>query len=149
MDRTRIIDALGPLALLAIGMAFASGAWLNLDLGTLRRLGPGALPLGLGLILMTLGVIALIQGLVQNAELVPRPDLHALAAVGVAIATFAFLTERLGLLPAAFGTVLAMTTVIGDLPWLGRLSLALGVAIGVWAVFLLGLRLPIRAFGAS
>ena len=149
MDRARLTDALGPLALVAIGMAFAAGAWLNLDLGTLRRLGPGALPLGLGLILAILGVIALVQGLVQNAEQVSRPDLHALAAVGVAIATFAVLTERLGLLPAVFGTVLAMTTVIGALPWLGRLTLALGVAIVVWAVFLLGLRLPIRAFGAG
>lgn len=149
MDRTRLTDALGPLALIAIGIAFAAGAWLNLDLGTLRRLGPGALPLGLGLILATLGAIALVQGLLQHAELVPRPDLHALTAVSVAIATFVVLTERLGLLPAVFGTVLAMTTVIGDLPWLGRLALALGIALGVWGVFLLGLRLPIRAFGAG
>lgn len=149
MDRTRLTDALGPLALIAIGIAFAAGAWLNLDLGTLRRLGPGALPLGLGLILATLGAIALVQGLLQHAELVPRPDLHALTAVSVAIATFVVLTERLGLLPAVFGTVLAMTTVIGDLPWLGRLALALGIALGVWGVFLLGLRLPIHAFGAG
>lgn len=149
MDRARLTDALGPLALVAIGMAFAAGSWLTLDLGTLRRLGPGALPLGLGLILAILGAVALVQGLLQPAERVPRPDLHALVAVGVAIATFSALTERLGLLPAVFGTVLAMTTVIGDLPWLGRTSLALGVAIGVWAVFLLGLRLPIRAFGAG
>ncbi|PZX36989.1 putative tricarboxylic transport membrane protein [Roseinatronobacter thiooxidans] len=149
MDRARVTDALGPLALIAIGIAFAAGAWLNLDLGTLRRLGPGALPLGLGLILATLGSIALVQGLTQHAERVPRPDFHALAAVGAAIATFAILTERVGVLPAVFGTVLTMTTVIGDLPWLGRLALALSVAIGIWLVFLLGLRLPIRAIGAG
>lgn len=149
MDRARLTDALGPIALMAIGIAFAAGSWLHLDLGTLRRLGPGALPLGLGVILTILGAIALVQGFLQRAEQIPRPDLHALAAVGVAITTFAVLTERLGLLPAVFGTVLAMTTVIGDLPWLGRLALALGVAVGVWAIFLLGLRLPIRAFGAG
>lgn len=149
MDRARLTDALAPIALMAIGIAFAAGSWLHLDLGTLRRLGPGALPLGLGVILALLGAIALVQGLMQHAEQVPRPDLHALAAVGVAITSFAVLTERLGLLPAVFGTVLAMTTVIGDLPWLGRLTLALGVAIGIWGVFLLGLRLPLRAFGAG
>jgi hypothetical protein len=149
LDRARLTDALAPIALMAIGIAFAAGSWLHLDLGTLRRLGPGALPLGLGVILALLGAIALVQGLMQHAEQVPRPDLHALAAVGVAITSFAVLTERLGLLPAVFGTVLAMTTVIGDLPWLGRLTLALGVAIGIWGVFLLGLRLPLRAFGAG
>lgn len=149
MDRARLTDALGPLALVAIGITFAAGAWLHLDLGTLRRLGPGALPLGLGVILALLGAIALVQGLMQHAERIPPPDLHALAAVGVAVTTFAALTERLGLLPAVFGAVLAMTTVIGDLPWLGRLALALGVGVGVWAIFLLGLRLPIGAFGAG
>lgn len=149
MDRARLTDALGPLAVMVVGVAFAAGSWHGLDLGTMRRLGPGALPLGLGMILALLGAIALVQGFLHRAEQVPRPDLHALAAVGVAIATFAGLTERLGLLPAVFGSVIAMTTVIGDLPWSGRLVLAVGVAAGVWVVFLLGLRLPIRAFGGG
>jgi len=149
LDRARLIDSLGPVALVVIGIGFAAGSWWNLDLGTLRRLGPGALPLGLGMILAFLGTTALVQGFMRHSERVSPPDLYALTAVSAAIATFAVLTERIGLLPAVLGTVLAMTTFIGELPWLGRLLLALGVAIGVWGVFLIGLRLPIRAFGAG
>lgn len=148
MAGKRLTDALGPLALMVIGAVFAAGSWMNLDLGTLRRLGPGALPLGLGVILAGLGTILLLHALLQEAERIPRPDLHGLAAIGAAIATFAILTERLGVLPAVFATVLAMTTVTGELSWSARLALAFGVAAGVWIVFLLGLRLPIRAFGA-
>ncbi|SDW44474.1 tripartite tricarboxylate transporter TctB family protein [Roseicitreum antarcticum] len=147
MDRTRLIDAIGPATLIAVGIAFAAGSWLGLDLGTMRRLGPGALPLGLGVILAILGITILSQIVTTGTTPVPRPDLRALAAVGVAIATFALLTERMGLLPAVFGSVVAMTTVIGDLGWPGRIALALCIAIGVWVIFILGLRLPIRTFG--
>jgi putative tricarboxylic transport membrane protein len=144
MLRARLIAAAGPAALALVGAAFALVAWGGIDLGTLRRLGPGAFPLGLGIGLFALALIVLAEAL-RRPFPVDRPDLRGVAAVAAAIAAFAALTERAGLVPAVFVSVLAMTTVLGLLRWPGRLVLAAGVTAGVWAVFIAALQLPMRA----
>lgn len=142
--RGPVIAGLGALALAATGAGFAWAAWAQLDLGTMRRLGPGAFPLGLGVLLAGLGLIAL-AGDLRRPVPVPAPDLRAIAAVAGAVAAFALLAGRAGVLPAVFVAVLAMASLIGALRWPGRLVLALGVTAGVWAVFLWALGLPMQA----
>lgn len=146
MRGARLIAAAGPAALAVAGAAFAAVAWHGIDLGTLRRLGPGAFPLGLGLGLSALA-LATVVGALRRPHPVDRPDLRAILAVAAAIGVFAALTERTGLVPAVFAAVLAMTTALGLLRWPGRLALAAGMAAGIWAVFVFALQLPIRPFG--
>lgn len=144
MRDLRLIPALGSLACMAIGAGFALGAWAGLDLGTMRRMGPGAFPLGLGVILLGLGAILVIADLRRPFEVLP-PDLRALLATAAAVACFALLAERAGVLPAVAASVLVMSSLVGALRWPGRLMLAAGVTAGVWAVFLWALGLPMQA----
>jgi hypothetical protein len=145
MSGRRLISGLGALALVGVGLAFAWASWSHLDLGSLRRMGPGAFPLGLGVLLALLSLFAAIGDLRAPVD-VPSPDLRALLAVGMAVAAFALLAGRLGVLPAVAVAVLAMSSLIGALRWPGRLALAAGVTAGVWLVFLVALGLPMQAF---
>jgi hypothetical protein len=144
MRDLRLIPALGALAFVGVGAGFVLAAWTGLDLGSWRRLGPGAFPLGLGVILVALGVIVAAGDLRRPFDVLP-PDQRAIGAVAAAVAVFALLAERAGVLPAVAASVLVMSSLVGALRWPGRLMLAVGVTAGVWAVFLWALGLPMQA----
>lgn len=139
---------IGPLVMFAVGLGFALGAVQSLDLGSFRRLGPGAFPLLAGGLLCLLALVGLVQGLRSPAP-VGQAELRAdpLAVLGVlgGVAAFAFVTPRLGVLPGAALAVLVTGSVIRGFSWRHRVALAVGVALGVWLIFIQGLGLPLTA----
>lgn len=144
MLKQRLTGQLGLLAILAIALFFIVSALVTLDLGTARRMGPGAFPLMVGGLLAVLSMIVLIQNLRTEMSW-SAPDWMALLTIGSGVAAFAFLTPVLGVLPAVFLSVLFSSSANREVTWLLRLCLAFAVAVGVWAIFLLGLQMPFVA----
>lgn len=144
MFKPRLTPQLGLIVMLAVALFFIGGSIWTLDLGTARRMGPGAFPLMVGALLAVLTLIVLIQNL-QSALPWSAPDWLALATIGSGVAAFALLTPLLGVLPAVFLSVLFSSSANDDVTWLLRAVLALAVALGVWLIFIVGLQMPFVA----
>ncbi len=144
MRRTAIISQIGPFIMLAAGLAFAFGAIASLDLGTFRRMGSGAFPLLVGGILSVLAAIGMLQNLRAPMETTAADPIAVLGVVA-GVASFAFFTPWLGVLPATAIAVFATGSAIPGFRWPFRLALAVGVAVGVWLIFVRGLGMPFVA----
>jgi hypothetical protein len=134
-------------------------------------MGPGYVPLALGLVLAALGAVIVVKayvapdlapGAVSDAAPSDRatpnpdvPDLRPLAgiqwrptvAIFAAVGFFALTVDGLGLLPATFGTgLLAAMARPGTRP-LRALVIAVGLALASWIIFVVLLQLRLALFG--
>jgi len=135
----------GTLLIGAIALVFVIGAVTALDLGTSRRMGPGAFPLIAGGILVILSAVALVEDMKAGAEHL-KIDWRTVVPIALAVAGFALVTPRFGVLPGAGVCVLIASYAVGALSPLRRAGLVIGAVLGVWLVFIVGLRLPLEAF---
>ncbi|MCC6000438.1 MAG: tripartite tricarboxylate transporter TctB family protein [Pararhodobacter sp.] len=144
MNRLNRGELLAGLAVAGFG-AFLSIKALDLNLGSMRRPGPGAVPLGVGLIVGVLGLVAALQGARQAAGALQPIRLRPLAAVALALIGFALLAETAGFVPAALFVVLVSGA--GEMRdnWLALTlaGLALGMAGSALFIRLLGVPLPV------
>ncbi len=141
---TKVKRQLGTILLLLMGLYFLLGSLLGLDLGTARRMGPGFFPMGVGAILCLLTVIDLFTSRSDDSE-PDKPDYGSVAAVVAGIVAFAFGVPLLGVMPAAFLSVIFTSFADLNLAMKSRISLGLLVSLGVWLVFVVGLKLPFTA----
>ena len=141
-------------AVLGGALALALGLWVMTEaggyqMGTARRMGPGYFPSLLGALLALMGAALAALGL-WRAEGAPeeeeRADPRALVAVLAGLAAFALLLPRAGLVPAVIGLVVIAAQGSGQMRPLGALVLAFVLAALSWAIFRLGLGLPLPAF---
>lgn len=137
-------DVTAGLVLIAGGLLYAWYAYSSLPIGTIRRMGPGMLPMALGVILAGLGLAVAIPGLWRD-ERIPRFSPRALIMVLAAVVAFALLIRPLGLAAAVLAA-----TVIGSLAQPGfravRVAVLSVALIGMaWFlfIFLLGLPIPL------
>jgi hypothetical protein len=150
-----IRNVFGGILVIAGGGAFAWAA-AHYPFGEPNTPGPGAFPLGVALVAVIFGLAILFTGLTGRGAAPAQPaedgdaaaarDLRAPAAVLGAIAAFALAIERLGFVPAVFLTTFTAALGSRDLTMPRRLALALAVALGCWAIFLLGLGMTMPAF---
>ena len=61
------LEVIGSLFWIMVGIAFALGA-LKMRLGTFRNPGPGFIPLGIALLLLSFSLVNLIKGLVHRVR---------------------------------------------------------------------------------
>lgn len=130
-------------AILAVGgLAFAWYSAESYQLGTMRRMGPGMFPVGLGLVLAGLGVAICVWAPERGLR---RPDFDLRVAAKVIFSIIAF-----GLIVGSFGLILAiMATVLisslAERPFRPVPALLLGAFLCVLAtlIFKVGLGLPI------
>jgi len=135
-------DLVGGLALVAIGVAVTVNSVFYLNLGTPSRMGPGAFPAGLGVVLAVLGALIALPALFRTGEY-PRIEIRPLFAVLGAILVFALVMERFGLVPA----IAALTFIAGladrRLSLLATAALAAVLSTIATLIFRTGLGLPI------
>lgn len=140
-------DLLGGVVMAALGVAVAAYAAANYEIGTLRRMGPGFLPLGLGALLAVFGAMIALPALGRPAEAVTiawRETLCVLAAILI----FGLGMHRLGLVPATVLSVLVASTAAPHEGVAWRLTLAAVISALTWVIFSVGLRLTIPVWPA-
>jgi|TARA_R110002126_G_scaffold86592_1_gene209084 hypothetical protein len=129
------------LLLLALGLAIAwTGA--GYGVGTLRRLGPGLLPLWLGAALAGLSGLALFGAVLSRRGDVAL-DVRGMVWLSVGFNGFALLLETTGLLPAALLIVLCVGVGNRDVKPLRDLGTAVGLSLFGYLLFYQLLGIPI------
>lgn len=138
-------DIFAGLVLSVMGTAAALYALSQYSLGTISRMGPGMMPVALGAILAAFGFAIAIPALFRRgtaAELRLRP----FVVLSICILSFALLIEATGLIPAVFATAVIATFAENEVPLVKALVLGFSMSLLTWAIFILGLGLPVPAF---
>lgn len=147
MDRTRNVkDVLSGLLFLALAALFW---WQSRDLapGTAVRMGPGYFPLILCGVMGVLGLIVLVSGLRRPAAAPGEVAWQALAILTMSVLAFGFLLHPLGFLPTLFLVALLSAFASRKASPGQAVLLAAGIAAFCWAIFILGLGLPLSLVG--
>lgn len=145
----RMNQLAGALCLVA-GLALA-GLASAMPIGSLSRMGPGFLPLAIAVGLCVIGIcIALFD---RDATGIAAPDqvrsqLRAFVAVLAAVAAFALLIDRIGLVPTSALSAFIASFAMRDITATARLTLSAAIAVICVAIFYYGLRLPVSLIGA-
>lgn len=140
----------------------AAAVWVAADypVGTLRRLGPGALPLGLGVLLMLVGAGIAAQVVLRllRSPAGRRPPmlawpgwparhvLRSTACVVGGLVLFALMIRPLGLFLATATLVFLSSRADSGTPLWGSAVLALAIPALSAAIFVWGIGLPIRVW---
>jgi putative tricarboxylic transport membrane protein len=120
---------------------------LQLTVGTAREMGPGYFPLALAIVLGALGLVLGVQSLRVDGPRLAPIDWRGLVMVTLALVAFGATITRLGFVPAVLlSSALAMA---GSRALRPRTAIPLAGVLLVfcWAVFVVGLGLPVRLFG--
>jgi len=133
------------LMFVVTGLGFAWGAQFY-SFGTSARPGPGYFPLGLGLLLAGLGALTLFEALTietDDGEPVGAFAWKPLGTILVAVVLFGVLLPRLGM-ALTIPVLVMISSLAGDeFHWREALINSVVLAIGSWAIFILGLKLVI------
>lgn len=134
---------------LAVGVAVA---WYNsyYSLGTLRRMGPGFLPVLLGILLSGIALLIILRGLVGQVEKM-KPftyeSLRIAFTVLMGMLAFGLLIRPAGLIVAILVMVLLCTSAMRGYGWRAACLTAAVLAVGSALVFVVLLGQPIPLFG--
>ncbi len=137
-------DIVAGLLLTATGSAAAAYAFTHYAMGTIKRMGPGMMPVSLGIILAVFGLAIAIPALVRKGAKVDIA-IRPFVVVTLSILAFALLIESAGLLPSVFATVVIATFAERTVSIVNALILGAALALLTWAIFILGLGLPMAA----
>ena len=134
--------------MVAVGAFVALYASSHYQIGSAARMGPGYFPALLGWILAFLGVVVSLLSFrpVVHALSPPPFTLRPFLAVIAAVALFALLITRIGLVPTTI--LMVIITSSGSNTFQLRRAVVLGVCLSViaWLIFSLGLQMTLPAF---
>ena len=159
-------DLLCGAIFIAIGLAFALDALVELPIGTAFRMGPGFFPLALAALLIVLGSGIVFAGIGSTTpvRIVDRhPDPASLngfqraldrlgpwRGVVVILAApiiFGFGIQTIGLIPALALTVFVAALASSQVSLLFAVLMTALLTLFCYAVFVIGLQLPVRLYG--
>lgn len=136
-------------ALLFLGIAALLG-WnaAQLTIGTAAEMGPGYFPLALAILLGLLGVVLGVQSLRVDGARIEGFEWRGFVLVTLALAAFAVTITRLGFVPAVLLTSGLAMAASREIRLRAAIVFAALLLVFCWAVFVRGLGLPVRLFGA-
>lgn len=132
---------------IALGGYFALES-LNYELGTPVRMGPGYMPLVLGIALAALGLAIAVAGLRRPEEHTgDPPSWRAIGLISVAIIFFGVCIRGLGFVPTVFISALLTASASRNSTLLGAVIIAAALTLLSTLVFVFGLRLQVPLLG--
>jgi hypothetical protein len=143
--RRALKDILAGAVIIALGLAFALGA-LDYEIGDPLRMGPGYMPLALGVIVIGLGIGIVIKGfLAGEDEAIGGVDWRAIVLLTAALLFFGLTVRGLGVALALLGATLLASLARSrtSLTEVVATSVGLTVLSVVLFVFVLQLRVPL------
>jgi len=142
-----------PPALLALAGGAAALVGSAYPFGRLTAMGPGFLPVALGLLLAVIGaglvVLAVREVLAgpERPDVLPPTRLRPLGAVVAGMVVWALVAERAGLIPATVALVIISSAAWPSPRWRSVLWLALALGTAGYFLFVTELGVPLAAFG--
>lgn len=122
----------GSIAITGLGLLAIFEA-RGYPVGSLRRIGPGAAPMGLGALLTVLG-IAFFWDVPEFEERVPGFLWRPLIAIAAGMSAFAVLVELSGMFAATFGLVAISEFAEREYSWKKVLASSLGLCLFIAAM---------------
>lgn len=138
-------DILAGAIFIVFGVAFATGS-LAYEIGSPLRMGPGFVPLALGIILSAFGLLVVVTGFIAGeAEPIGGVGWRAVALITAALLFFGFTVRGLGVVGALFGSSLlaALARSATSIREALLIAVALTALSVVIFIFALQLRLPL------
>lgn len=140
-------DVFAGAIFLLIAAAFGWEA-TNYEMGQAVRMGPGFIPLALAILLAVLGASVALAGAGKHdhAQAAPVPW-RGIVLVCVALVIFGAYARALGIVPIVFLCALITSLASTRNTVVAALGIAVALAALCWAVFKLGLGLPLPTIG--
>lgn len=135
------------LIFIALSLLFGISA-SGLQLGNARQMGPGYFPLMLSIALGILGVIVTIIGLRKEGDRPSGTNIRGTILVTLAVVVFALGVRPIGLVPTVLASSLLFSLAGHEFRPVSAVVASLVLALGSWAVFIVGLRMPWTPFGS-
>lgn len=137
------------VGLIFIGLSLLFGISASgLQMGTPGRMGPGYFPLMLSIALGLLGIVVLIVGLRKDGDRPTGANIRGTILVTAAVVVFALAIRPLGLIPTVIASSLLFSLAGHEFRPVSAIVASLVLALGSWAVFIVGLRMPWTPFGS-
>lgn len=143
--RRALKDVLAGALFIVLGLAFGIGA-LAYEVGDPLRMGPGYMPLVLGILLIGLGIGIVIKGLLAGeGDAIGGVDWRAIALIVAALLFFGLTVRGLGVVGALFGATLLASLARARTPPVEAVVIAASLTVlsVVLFIFILQLRLPL------
>ena len=143
--RHALKDVLAGAIFIVLGLAFALGA-LAYEVGDPLRMGPGYMPLALGILVTALGMGVIIKGfLAGEGGAIGGVEWRAVVLIVAALLFFGLTVRGLGVAGALFGTTLLAALARDRTAPLEALTIAAGLTLlsVVLFIYVLQLRLPL------
>jgi len=143
--RRALKDILAGAVIIALGLSFALGA-LAYEVGDPLRMGPGYMPLALGIIIVALGIGVVIKGFIAGeGEAIGGVDWRAVVLLTAALLFFGLTVRGLGVAAALLGTTLLASLARSrtSLIEVALISVGLTVLSVFLFIYVLQLRVPL------
>lgn len=146
--RLALKDVLAGGTFIALGVAFAAGA-LTYDIGSPVRMGPGYVPLVLGVMLAGLGVLVIAKGLIAGeGDPIGEVDWRAVVLISAALLFFGLTVRGLGVVGALFGASLLAALARSQTSVREALVIAVGLTALSVVIFIVALQLRLPLVGS-
>ena len=146
--RLALKDVLAGGIFIALGVAFAAGS-LAYDIGTPVRMGPGYVPLVLGVVLAGLGVLVIVKGFIAGeGDPIGQVDWRAVILITAALLFFGLTVRGLGVVGALFGASLLAALARSQTSIREALVIAVGLTALSVVIFIVALQLRLPLVGS-
>ena len=146
--RLALKDVLAGGTFIALGVAFAAGS-LTYDIGTAVRMGPGYVPLVLGVVLAGLGVLVIVKGFIAGeGEPIGGVEWRAVILIIAALLFFGLTVRGLGVVGALFGSSLLAALARSQTSAREALVIAVGLTALSVVIFIVALQLRLPLVGS-
>ena len=145
--RRALKDVLAGVVFIALGLAFASGS-LAYNIGTPVRMGPGYVPLSLGILLAALGVLVIVKGFIAGeGDDIGEVGWRAVVLVTAALLFFGLTVRGLGVVAALFGASLLAALARSETSPREALVITVGITALSVLIFIVALQLRLPLVG--